>query len=81
MAVAMSQVQGQRDGSRSVSRLLRRTIRLAQLKIRSRSRLGTQRLAGPRSAGIAVQASSSHARATISHQIWFLVVSVQRQVP
>jgi hypothetical protein len=48
-------------------------MRPAQAKIRSRSRRGSQRRAGPGRASIAVQASSSQASATISHQIWFWV--------
>ena len=38
---------------------------------RSRSRFGSQRRAVPVRASICVQASSSQARATISHQSWF----------
>jgi hypothetical protein len=40
-------------------------------KRRSRSRLGSQARAGPSRAGICIQAVSSQAIATSSHQTWF----------
>jgi hypothetical protein len=53
-------------------------MRPAVEKIRSRKRLGSQRRAGPARASIWVQASSSHARAVSSHQIWFWANDVPR---
>ena len=71
IAAVISRVQGQRSASRSRRRRPPRTSRPATAKIRSRSRLGSQRRAGPARASICVQASRSQASATISHQSWF----------
>jgi hypothetical protein len=81
MATAMSWDQGHRAASRSRSRRPLRTIRPGTENSRSRRRLGSHRRAVPVRASICIQASNSHARATISHQIWVLLITVQRQVP
>ena len=70
-AAVMSGAHGQTADSRSLRRRLPRTSRPAAENSRRRSRRGSQRRAGPVRASIAVQASRSLARATISHQIWF----------
>ena len=64
--------QGHRAARRRRSLRPPRTRRPATEKRRSRRRLGSQRRAGGRAGrASAVQAVSSQARATISHQIWF----------
>jgi hypothetical protein len=71
IAAVISAVQSQLAARRSRRRRPPRTMRPAQVKIRSRSRLGSQRRASPGTASICIQASSSHASATISHHSWF----------
>jgi acyl carrier protein len=48
-----------------------RAIRPAAVNRRSRRRLGSHARAGPSRASIVIQAVSSHAMATSSHQTWF----------
>lgn len=69
-AAVVSPAQGKFAARRSRRRRPPRTIRPAQVKSRSRTRFGSQRRAVPGKASICIQASSSHASATISHQIW-----------
>jgi hypothetical protein len=73
--------QGQLAASRSGRRRPLRARRPAAENSRSRSRLGSQARAGPARASIAIQAVSSQAMATSSHQIWVLAKAVQGQVP
>ena len=69
IAAVIWRAQGQYSASRCRRRGPPRARRPA--KMRRRSRLGSQRRAGPVRASIWVQASSSQAGATISHQTWF----------
>jgi len=71
MAVVMSAAQGHRSARRSRRRRPPRARRPATESRRSRSRFGSRRRACPVRAMSWVQASSSQARATISHQAWF----------
>ncbi len=71
MAAVICLAHGHRDVRRRRSRRPPRTIRPAAENRRSRSRFGSQRRAVPVRASSWVQAISSHARATIWHQIWF----------
>jgi hypothetical protein len=70
-AAVISPAQGHRSASRSRRRRPPRTSRPAAESRRRRSRLGSQRRAVPVRASSWVQASSSQARETISHQSWF----------
>jgi hypothetical protein len=71
MAAVISQAQGQRSASRSRRRRPPRVSRPAAENRPSRRRFGSQRRAFPVRASSCVQARSSLARATISHQSWF----------
>jgi hypothetical protein len=81
IATVISRAHGHPSASLSRSRRLLRARRAEMANRRRRNRFGSQRLAWPARASICAQASSSQARATISHHTWFCAKPFRWQVP